>query len=327
MDKSDLAHNLDLAHKQNSRFSQQLQEEQQKIEMLNTQISSLQSALALEKSLLSEASKKLSQGEKDSESLKKTIEELQVQNSDLSKSKSFTENLTDKKLQDAVTQLSMIILNKEKSYTLSPETRYLVNQIFGENCSKIIEASDNKYQKLAETCKTLRDDHTKLAGITELILQEFTRLFKWVEFQADLLKSEDFSQVSQNFNSEMPSMTENFNETIQFSNDPELALKLSARLSVKEKEESISSGRPWFGSVNSEDVEKLNKKVKAQKVEIEDLKNKLHEAYFDVSQMKDEANELKSKLESMKKNTPKTEMLRFIHCQSLMMEKLLKPEV
>jgi predicted nucleic acid-binding Zn-ribbon protein len=326
METSEISHKLDLAQKQVTRRSQQVQEEQQKIDLLNTQITSLQSSLSLEKGQVQDLTKKIQSLEKDLQNSFKQIEDLQKSLSEMSKSKIFTENLTDKKLQDAVTQLSMIILNKEKSYTLSPETRYLVNQIFGENCSKIIEASDSKFQKLSETCKSLRDDHTKLAGITELILQEFTRLFKWVEFQNDLVKNEDFTQLSSNFHSEMPSLSENFNETVQFQHDPELALKLSARLSVKEKEESISSGRPMFGSVNSEEAEKMQRKVKDQKKEIEDLKNSLHDAYLSESQMREEINELKSSLSSLKKNTPKSEMLRFLHCQSLMMEKLLKPE-
>jgi len=326
LEKSELNHNLELAQNQIHRYSQQLQEEQQKIEMLNTQNTALQGSIGNEKRNHSDGLKKLSELEKELENREKLINELNSELVELRKNKNFTENLTDKKLQDAITNLSMIILNKDKSYSLNPEQRFLVKQIFGENCSKIIEASDLKYQELASAFKILRDDHTKLAGVADMWMQEFTTLFAWVECQQDLLFSSNHDQVLDNFSIKMPELLELCKEATKFCNDPDLAVKLSARLSVKEKSESFTSGRPLFGSINTEEVEKLRKKSAEQKKELEDLKNKLHEAYLAESQMRDEVADLKNSISSMSKNAPKVEILRFLQCQSMMVENLLKTE-
>lgn len=326
LEKSELTHSLELLQNQVHRYSQQLQEEQQKIEMLNTQNSSLQGAIGTEKKNCSENLKKVAELEKEIDNREKVIGELQNEVVELRKNKNFTENLTDKKLQDAITNLSMIILNKDKSYSLNPEQRFLVKQIFGENCSKVLEASDLKYQELASAFKTLRDDHTKLAGVADMWMQEFTTLFAWVECQQEFLENSEYSQVLENFSIKMPELFDLCKQATKFCNDPELAVKLSARLSVKEKEESFSSGRPLFGSINTEEVEKLKKKISDQKKELEDLKNKLHEAYLLESQLRDEVSELKNSISSMSKNSPKVEILRFLQCQSMMVENLLKTE-
>ena len=49
IEKDELLHNLDLAHKQIHRLTQQIQEEQQKIEILNTQNQSLQETFSQER--------------------------------------------------------------------------------------------------------------------------------------------------------------------------------------------------------------------------------------------------------------------------------------
>ena len=67
LEKSELTHNLELTQNQVHRYSQQLQEEQQKIEMLNTQNASLQGAISNERKNYTECLKKLAELEKELE--------------------------------------------------------------------------------------------------------------------------------------------------------------------------------------------------------------------------------------------------------------------
>ncbi|OMJ86107.1 hypothetical protein SteCoe_12465 [Stentor coeruleus] len=328
LDKEELNHNLELAEKQIHRLTQQIEEEQQKIEMLNTQTSSLQESLQQEKQISSELTQKLIISNSELEMLNKVIEDMQKEHNELRKHRDFAENLTDKTLKDAITKLSMIILAKDKSYTLTPEHKYLIKQLLGENYSKIIETAEKKYDELNAECKKVRQECANMAALADLWVNEFLNLCSWVENENQCLNEGDYDHIVDDFAIKIPEVQEKFKEAQKTCNAPEASLALAARLSVKDREQSIFTGRPLYGSsIKTDEYEKLQKKLLDQKKELSELRNKLHDAYLQESQMRDEITELNNNILSLKKNSPKVELMRFLQCQASIVEDLIIEQV
>ena len=325
LEKDEVTHNLELAYKQIHRHSQQLEEEQQKIEMLNIQISSLQESLHREKQTQLETAKKLKETKDELTNISKIHEELLNENTDLKRKQEIAENMTDSVTKDAIMKLGMIILSSQKSYSLTPEQRYLLNQAFGENCSKIIDSYEKKIQELGEKNKELRENFSNFANLADFWLAEFLGLCTWIDAQETLLNDGEYDQCLENFEEKKLELSEKRKEAEQTYKNPQIALSISARLSIKEREDSMHSfTRPLFGSsASGEEYEKLQKKYKVQKKEIEELTTKLHDAYLDVSQMKEHLNDLTNHNSSLKKKTPKVEIIRFLQCQASLVEDLL----
>jgi chromosome segregation ATPase len=178
LEKGQLLHNFELANIQIHRLEQQLQEEQQKIDILNTQNISLTQAVLVEKAKTSEVAKDRDSKTVEIDTLNKVLENMQVEINQLQKQRDFSENLTDKKLQDAIAQLSMIILAKNKSYKLTPEQRYLISQVFGENCSKIFESLEAKGKELNQKIEELNVELEKTKKIIQRQEKEMEEMRK-----------------------------------------------------------------------------------------------------------------------------------------------------
>ena len=176
LEKDEIFHNFELDQKQIHRYSQQLEEEHQKIEMLNVQTTTLQDSLQKEKQAGFELNKKLSDAKAEILEQSKTLEELQIEVGELKRNQEFAENLTDSNTKDAIMNLSMIILSKDKSHTLTDVQKYLINQVFGTKCSKLIEASEQKIEKLNEKNKRLRENFSNAAILADMWFNEFISL-------------------------------------------------------------------------------------------------------------------------------------------------------
>lgn len=327
LEKDELAHNLELAQKQTHRYSQLLEEEQQKIGMLNVQTSSLQEALGKEKQNQLETMKKLKKMQDELVLNEKMMEKLLAENTELRAKQNYVEEFTDESMKNAIMSLGMIILSKDMSYTLAPEQRYLIKHVFGEDCSKIIDKYEKKIKELNEKNKELRTNYSAIASITEVWLNEFLNLCDWVESQLDLLQNGDIEEVAENFAQKMTEILSKRKDAQEASSSQKSALKIAARFSVKERDESISSTSSIFGkNYQNEDAGKLQKRLSQKDKEIEELRAKLHDSYFLESQMRDQITELTSHSSALEKNSPKVELMRFLQCQASIVEDLINSE-
>ena len=326
LEKDELTHNLELSNKQINRYSQQLEEEQQKIEMLNLQTSSLQESLQREKQEVVELNKKLKDAKNEIASAAKLVEELQGENSDLKTNQDYVESFTDASTKTAIMNLSMIILSKDMSYSLTPEQRYLIKHVFGEDCTKIIDSREKIIKELSEKNKELRGEYSGLASVAEVWLGEYLHLCDWIETQLELLQNGDIDEAAENYSKKMEEITIKRKDAEETSNNPKTALKIAARFSVKDREESLNSSFASQGMKN-EEFAKVQKRFAKQEKEIEELKSKLHDAYFLESQMRDQISELVSQNSSLEKNSPKVEFMRFLQCQASIVEDLINEEI
>ena len=85
---------------------------------------------------------------------------------------------TRQKIDDALKELSMIILSKESSYLLDQDTKTLIKELFGENFGKIVDnyegnliAKDRKLAEANEEIRNLTERHT-------FLLQNASRLLR-----------------------------------------------------------------------------------------------------------------------------------------------------
>lgn len=328
LEKDEINHNYELANKQIHRYSQQLEEEQQKIELLNIQTGTLQDSLQKEKQTNAELLKKISDMTAELKSLNKTMEEVQTELIKLRKEQELAENLTDSSTKDAIMKLSMIILSKDKSYSLTPEQRYLIKQVFGENCTKLIDSAEKRIEELNQKNRKLRENCLNLSNLVEYWISEALSLCDWIEVQNELLEQGEYDQITENFNAKIADLSKTRKDAVEANNKSKSTLSLTTRLSIKEREDSLNSVRPLYGtSASKDEVEKLHKRNMDQKKELEELRNKLHDAYLLESQMRDQITELISHNSSLKKNSPKVELMRFLQCQASIVEDLINEQV
>lgn len=168
IEKDDLNHNLDISQKQIRRQLQQLEEEQQKVELLKSQTVSLQESLSKEKNIAAEAMAQLSALREESDFNRKLNEELQHEVFQLQKKQEVVEDFTDESTKEAIKQLSLIILSKDKPYVMSPVTQMLVKEVFGEQCSKVIDIYEQKLEALNGKIKSLRDEAASSVSLNQM---------------------------------------------------------------------------------------------------------------------------------------------------------------
>lgn len=116
--------------------------------------------------------------------------------------------------------------------------------------------------------------------------------------------------------------------------DSKSALALVARRSLKDKEEAGVSSRPLFGpSTQSNEIERLQDKIKNQKNELTGLRDKVQQSYLQEAQLRDQITELQSMMNNMRKRGPSsssqsnTEILRFLQCQAAGLEDILNGQM
>ncbi|CAG9326529.1 unnamed protein product [Blepharisma stoltei] len=334
IEKDDLNHNLDLSQKQIRRLTQQNEEEQQKVDMLKSQTISLQESLTKEKQISAEALVQLSALREEFATTKKAFDELINENYQLQKKQEVVEDFTDESTKEAIKQLSLIILSKDKPYVMSPVTKMLVKEVFGEQCSKVIDIYESKLETLNGKIKSLRDEVTSTTSLSQIWLTDLYQLYDWIKQSNDFLEEGELDNLKSNFNDKMFEIEDKKIEIEEALKDSKSALSLAARRSLKDKEEAGVSSRPLFGpSQQNREIDRLQDKIKTQKNEMNELREKVQQAYLQEAQLRDQITELQSLNANLRKRgvggprESNLDIIRFLQCQAAGLEDILNGQI
>lgn len=153
-----------------------LREEAEKLREL---LQSAERELMREKEEKETALESISSLRSENEGLKREIQSISQLKSDLSQAKSLIQSLQleidqkptnpfapaqDPNTMQAIQQLSLMILSKEKAGSVDPHTKSLVQSVFGENFVNLVNAYELKVGKLEEENRELRETYRAELG-------------------------------------------------------------------------------------------------------------------------------------------------------------------
>ena len=122
--------------------------------------------------------------------LKEQLENLETELSSISPAQ------INESVLNAIQELSLIILSKEKANTLDFKTKQLVHQIFGDNFSNIVEAYEKQlkglYSQKHELKEILREEIEKRVSV----LNSLTELIDFIFKLAEILVKGDIDELA-----------------------------------------------------------------------------------------------------------------------------------
>jgi chromosome segregation ATPase len=250
VDKSELQvqiqniqHDLNLTQREITRQENQLQEDEQKINLLNKQIEGLKDSLKKEKGFNSDALFQLEEYRKEQDRLKVSVENLQDELMQLRYNKECGAIPDLDTTLQAIQQLSLIILSKDKIAFLDPSTRSMIQKVFGENGSKVFEMYEKKLAQLKAEKKEIRDKVRNEITLAMNAMKELNDMYDMIVDISELIEMGELETVIDHLADKRDTIMHRKGRIRKAFQDARSLLNFAAKDSIRDKSDDLSYGK------------------------------------------------------------------------------------
>jgi hypothetical protein len=248
-------HELSQALREIQRFELQIDEDTQKIEMLEYNNKSLSDQLDEARATIAKLSSQLESEKNEREENEKMMECMSNELRELREYQSV--NADSETTFNAIQSLSMIILSKERMAAVDPNIRNLVQIVFGESGSKVIRMYEKKLSQLRHEKKEIRDRVRSEATVSMKALKELGEAYDLIVELSELIEFGEADNILRNLSDRKETIIQKKVTLTQAVQQAKAVLNFAARDSLKDR---TDSGNLVFSTPHEEAPSRIRSK-------------------------------------------------------------------